>query len=281
MQINDKAILVKLSISMPGNTRKDKKMTGEVIAQHSMGEKSGRWVKQVYPDEALEPLSKVGNEARAKHYEMTLPWADEGFRILPTAIHFDYTAQMRKFRQEFCSIKDTHFLARYGEWVSWARQAHNGTFNESDYPGADKVASKIGFETEVQPVPSGDDFRVKFSADEMETIRAQVDSRVELAVKEAQTEVWNRLRAPVSAMVERLSDPEAKFKDTLVSNLKDIVALVPALNLSGCPNLEQFRVEIARELSVLQPETLRTSTASRQEAARKADAILKRMEGYR
>lgn len=46
MQINDKAVLVKLSIGMPGNTRKDKKLTGEVQASHSMGAQSGRWVKQ-------------------------------------------------------------------------------------------------------------------------------------------------------------------------------------------------------------------------------------------
>lgn len=280
MQINDKALLVKLSIGVPGNTRRDQTLTKKVEREHNLGANSGRWLKQMYPDEALEPLTKLSTEARTWHYEQSLPWKDDGFRILPTANHFTYTAKIRELRQKFEGLAESHFLAQYDKWVSWAREAHNGTFNQADYPGVEKVRSKFSFETEFNPIPSSEDFRVNFSADEMETIKKDLDTRVDAAVQESNKDLWRRLVEPVQAMVERLSKPDATFRDTLIGNIQAIVGIIPALNLTGDSQLESFRIEIERELSRWMPETLRESKQTREQVAAKAKEILGRMEGY-
>lgn len=280
MQIHDKAVLVKLSIGMPGNTRKDPNITDEVKASHSLGDKAGRWMKQLYPNEALEPLSKLASESRTWHYKHSLPWTDEGWRILPAAHHFDYTSKMRKYRQDYEHLSETHFIRRLDEWVEWAKQQHNGTFDEADYLTAELLRKKFGFSTEFQPVPSGDDFRVSLAHDEVEAMSLQVNTRVAEAVMGAQSDLWSRLITPVAAMVERLSDPENKFKDSLVENIHEIVGLIPALNLTGDQKLEDFRQQVEKELAGYSPDVLRRQQNQRAQAADKAKAILEKMKGY-
>lgn len=280
MQIHDKSILVKLSIGLPGNTRKDPKLTGDVQREHKLSEKSGRWLKQLYPDEALDPLHKLVTEARAWHYLHSLPWADEGWRILPTEHYFEYAEMMRSYRERFEDLSQAHFLAKYDDWVAWALQAHNGTMDHRDYPGAEAVKHKFAFKVDHQPVPCGADFRVQFAAEEMDSLRQQVDSRVALAAEEARKDLWQRLIEPVRNMVERLKDPKATFRDTLVGNLREIVGLIPALNVTEDQTLIAFRAEVQQELCKHGPDTLRDSPPTRSEVAAKAAAILSRMEGY-
>lgn len=280
MKITDKAVLVKLGISMPGNTRKDPAITKEVKAKHNLGDKSGRWLKQLYPDEALDPLGSLAGEARNWHYEHSLPWSDEGLRILPTCHHFEYTSKMRAYRQQFEELAETHFIGRLPEWIAWAKEQHNGTFDPKLYLSAEQLRRKFAFTTEFTPIPSGEDFRVQLSAEEMADMTTQVDNRVAAAVKEAHRALWARLVTPVAAMVERLSNPDHKFKDSLVGNIRDIVGLIPALNLTGDAALESFRQQVERDLSHWNPDTLREVTTTRKEVADKAAEILAKMQGY-
>lgn len=280
MHITEKAVLVKLSIGMPGNTRKDRGITDEVKRNHSLGDKSGRWLKQLYPTEAFEPLVSLSGEARSFHYKNSLPWADEGYRILPTAHHFDYTAKMKSFRRDYEGLADTHFLGKLTEWETQARVMHNGTFNESDYLPADKLRTKFGFSLDVSPIPSGGDFRVTLNQDDMEAMRSDVDSRVQAAVQSANRDLWNRLMEPIGAMVERLKQPDATFRDSLVGNIQEIVELVPKLNITGDAALAAFATQTADDLASLQPQALRDSKSQRRIAADKAQSLLEKMQSY-
>ncbi len=280
MRVNEKAVLVKLSIGLPGNSRKDKRVTSETIIQHHLGEKSGRWMKQLYPDEAMEPLTQLANAARTYHYSVTLPWTDEGMRLLPTLLHQEYTASLRKSRQEFEALSESHFIGRLSEWEAWARAQHNGTFNPDDYIGADKLRKKFAFTTDFSPVPSGGDFRLDIGAEEREIMAQAVDARVASAVQDAQSDLWTRLVNPLSAMVDRLKDPKAIFRDSLISNLAEISKLIPKLNLTCDVGLSAFAAQVQSELAGLQPETLRTDAVARDAARAKAQAILDRMAGY-
>jgi len=283
MRIRDKAVLVKLSLGAPGNTRKDPTITSEVKTKHSLGDKAGRWLKQLYPDEALKPVTVIGGEARTFHYANSLPWADEGWRILPTANHLAYTDKLRELRAKYLETAETHFLAKLNDWEDWAREQHNGTFDPADYLTADKLRRKFAFATEFSPIPDGEDFRdnAQVADEERAAMSAQVVDRVSAAVKAAECDLWERLTTPLSAIVERLSDPEHKFKDTLVGNVADIIRLVPALNLTGNAKLEEFRREIeAAGLHGLNPQVLRDSKPDRKAAADKAAAILAKMQGY-
>lgn len=278
--LQEKALLVRLSISIPGNTRKDPRLTSETIVAHNLGAGSGRWLKQLYPDAAFKPLVTLQGEVRTWHYANTLPWSDEGYRILPTAHHTAYCDAMRSFRSRFDAARDT-FVGGLDSWLDWARMAHNGTFDAGCYPKSpEALRSKFGLQLDFSPVPSGTDFRCRVDQNELDAMAAQVNDRVAQATEAARVDLWQRLAEPIRNMVARLSDPEGIFRDSLIGNLQEIVGLVPALNVTGDGALASFAAEVQSTLAGLSPETLRTDSSTRESTAKQAADILSRMEGY-
>src|SRR3989442_2087428 len=158
MQIHDKALLVRLSVSMPSNSRTDKPITGEVITNHSLAPKAGRWNKSLYPTTAFEPLVTVSGSARTYSYAHTLPWLDDGWRILPTSLYSEYCAKIRGFRLQFEDLAESHFLSQLPRWEAEAKKMHNSTFRAEDYLPVFKLPRKFKFKTDCQPIPSANDF---------------------------------------------------------------------------------------------------------------------------
>ena len=76
-------------------------------------------------------------------------------------------------------------------------------------------------------------------------------------------------------MIERLKDPEATFRNTLVTNITDIIKLVP----DGDPAIDALITRV-KELVRHDPEVLRQSPSVRQATAAKANEILATMSGY-
>ncbi len=275
--MQDKAVLMRLSISLPGETRKDNAMTTQVLAEKVMAKDAGRWMKDLYPKEALESIKKLDNEARAYHAAVTLPW-DAGTGILPAALITEYAGRMATFRQQRQHLVESHFLAQFDKWVDWARTAHNGTFDESLYD-KDEAAEKFGFRFEPIPVPGSEHF-----AETLKTLLGvdteTVDRRVGDAFQEAQRELMRRLIAPVKAMADKLKT-DGIFRDSLVGNVQEIVNLAPKLNIAGDAQIDAFVIEMKAALTGLVPETLRTDSKVRQETATKAADLFAKLSGYK
>lgn len=171
------------------------------------------------------------------------------------------------------------FLENYECWVENAPARLHGLYNASDYPSRDAVAEKFLFKLQCQPVPDAGDFRIDVATEELDALRRSVDARVAEAAKLAHQDLCRRLAEPLAAMVERLSQPDATFRDTLVGNLREIVALIPALNVTGDAQLEAVRQRVLADLAHYTPEQLRENKDDRKTAAAKAQAILEQMGG--
>jgi hypothetical protein len=283
-KLSERAVLMKLSAGLPGEARTDKSLSETVKGEHGLGAKSGRWLKVKYPEWALEPFKKLVNEARAYHDSVTLPF-DKGIGILPGGLFMDHSAKMGEYQSKFTALWDSHWVPRYQEMIDWARQAHNGTFDASDYPPVAELKGCFYFRTELLPVPDGSHFEGAMA--QMVGIDAEsVNCRVTSAAVEAQKELMRRMIDPVRAMAAKLSEApkEGKedivFRDTLVGNIKEIVALAPKLNIAGDAQIDAF-VKDMEGLTRYAPAVLREDKATREEAARKADEIAKRMSCYK
>jgi hypothetical protein len=277
MDLSEKAVLARLSSGLPGEHRQDPTLTSKVKKTENLGNDAGRWVKHRFPKAALEPAKTIIGEARAEHYRLTLPWDDMGRRILPTTTYLEYMDAMRKFRQRF-EVERATFDAKWDEWMAWAQQEQNGTYDPSQY-NREECKAAFQMRVDLAPVPKGSDFRVSLQQEDINIMRTELDERLKTAVHEAQTDLWERLKDPLRKMVEKLSDPEAIFRDTLIGNLADIVELVPKLNLTADPVLNAFADDCRAKLLGTNAEVLRTDEVARSATAKAADAILKRMEG--
>jgi hypothetical protein len=81
----------------------------------------------------------LAGQVRQYFYKITLPWSDEGLRLLPANFHFDLMARMRGFEQGVDS-----FLRVYPQYIEQVKPELNGLFREEDYPVADKLRTKFG-----------------------------------------------------------------------------------------------------------------------------------------
>ena len=80
-------------------------------------------------------------------------------------------------------------------------------------------------------------------------------------------------------MRERLAQPDAIFRDSLVTNARDVVEVLGRLNVTGDPRLEAMRATVAADLTQYDPQELRDAPAIREQTAARASEILSAMQG--
>ena len=139
------------------------------------------------------------------------------------------------------------------------------------------------------PVAQPDDFRVRLGDAQVARIRAEIEARNAELVENANRDLWQRVQAVTSRLIERLSafevDPVAgtrlhPFRDSLIENLRALLEIMPRLNITGDARIEQVRQALAEKVARHDPEALRADPHLRAEVIDAASGILARMEGY-
>lgn len=277
--LTTKAMLVRLSISQWSAKRLDKKITLEVARTHGCKEDVGAFNKALVAKEDLAGMQKLTNEARNYHYAHTLPWLDDGCRILPAACFLDYAAEIRGFKVRFALLV-TEFVEAYPRLVAHAQTVLNGMFNPADYPSAEGIERKFSFSVTEFPLPSAGDFRVEIGAEAREKIKRNIEEHMAQAAEACSRDLWKRLHGAVEAMASKLANENGIFRDSLVGNIVELVHLLPKLNLTDDPELEKARLDMEQKLCAWGPQALRDDAAARRVVAREATAMLNRMSAY-
>ena len=272
-------MLVKLTITKWSARKHDKTVSKKVAADYGTAEDRGRYNKILIAQEHLKAISQAENAARTFHYQQTLPWKDDGARILPSANYLEYTAEIRRLKADF-EKEVAAFMDAYPALVSQARYELNGLFNQADYPDPAKIGTKFTFEMEVDPLPCAEDFRVTLQGDEVNQIKSEIAARLKAAEQDAVNDLYNRLHSAVKHMMEKLQDKEGIFRDSLVTNIRDLCELIPRLNFTGDSRLEELRTQAEKDLAAYDPDDLRKNQFARLETADAAADLLAKMAGY-
>lgn len=279
-QIHARALLVSLSISTWSARRYDRKVTDKVNAEFAASRDAGRYNKMLLPGDnpAYKALVSLSNALRAQHYDQTLPWSDESWRLLPTAQYMPYADWYRQRSREFWTAFET-FKADYPSARAQAALLLNGMYRDEDYPTVDQLSRRFALNVEYSPVPAVGDIRVDLASDQITAIETSIRSRVETATKTAMRDAWKRLHDVVAHAADRLSSPDAIFRDSLIGNIRETCDLLARLNVTNDPDLELLRSRTKAALSRLDPEDLRDDQTARAAAARKAEDILSAIRG--
>ena len=279
MKLSDKALLVRLGISQWTARKFDKKATEQVASANNAAVQSGRYNKSLLPmNDFLANVHQKSTLIRKKYYANTLPWGIDGTQILPSANYLSFMTDFRKEKYEWQMVVNS-FLSEYMRLKTHARVSLNTLYNEADYPSQDEVASKFNMDLQVMPVPDGD-FRVDIAEEELTRITADVERRVIDASQNAMKEAWTRLHDRVKHMAEKLDDPKAVFRDTLVENTREICSVLTRLNFTDDPNLEAMRQEVEQSLTKHHPDALRNDPDLRRDKAAEAKAIMAKMGAF-
>jgi hypothetical protein len=271
MSIQNKAMLVTLSVSCWTARKQDKRVSAEVEASHNAKD-AGRYNKDLVSKAHLDPLTQYASLIRAYHYKMTLPWMDNGARLLPSKLFMEYSAELRTMKQEYANRVST-FVQAYPSRVQEARQRLGTMFQPDDYPEASELYGKFDVELDIMPVPNGADFRVDVGDAERARIASDISERVAKRQGAALRSAWDRVRESVGRVSSCLSSPKARIFDSLTGNLEDLVRILPGLNIGEDADMERVCERIVNSL-IVDPERLRRSAALRSKVCAEADAIL-------
>jgi hypothetical protein len=284
MSLKDKAILTTLSLGKFGLNRKDEDEAREVARRHGADSKSFAVTKRLLqgnPD--YDAIRKFDAALGVWNRAQTLPWNDDGTRLLPTLQYDAYMTYMRQARPERERLV-RGFLSSYEAFVQADRTSLGNAFRSSDYPDRWTVAERFAFRLDVQPVPDGKDFRVAVGKDEIVVMQQSVAVRVKEAEERARLDLFQRLAAPLSDMASKLGDTgkdlTLRTTNPLVENLCEILDLIPRLNITGDGKIEEFRRHALEQLASITPETLKDNDLVRSVAARRAQSILDEMSDF-
>lgn len=240
--LHTRAMLVKLNISSWTARKYDKKVSQEVADAHGASINAGRYNKHLLPTNAditrqqakaaglklkaedrtpnsyKELMTFIG-EVRTWHYANTLPWSDEGHRVLTVANYQPYTDGLRERQHKVQRLLDA-FVYDYPALRTEAARILNGMFNAEDYP--DDVRERFEVSFRIDPIPSGGDFRVQLSDEEIRVLAANTEEHAREAFENAQADAVKRLYKVVAKINERLSTTETCEKCDGKGKIKDV-----------------------------------------------------------
>lgn len=284
--LTERAMLVDLTVSMWMAVKHDKRVSQEVADNHQSDSKMGRYLKNLVAPEALENLAKLRVKWAAEHRRRTLPWMDGGQRILSSAGYFAYMQKKAEFEREWDELV-ADFVAQYPRHYVEAQVRLNGLFRADDYPHPSRIADRFSAVTTFSNMPSAADFRVQLGEGETVRIKAEIERSTQDALAAAMENAWSRIKDVCERMVKRLSEyqvtpdgTKGRFNDTLVGNVKDLVDILPTLNVTESVELSVFTKRMRDELLKYDAQTLRESLVARKETADAAEKILKNVADF-
>lgn len=290
------AMLSSLSICQWSGYRYDPDASEELTNMHGAEKDAARVNKRLVPRGELEEITQAVGRARRDHDFLTLPWTDDGWRVLPAATYFEHTQKMQDHKTLVLAAVGK-FIARYEDVVR--NQSRLGTLRKvTDYPGmrqegdtlrflfAQELREKYSFATDVKPMPDANDFRVNIGDEERDRLKKQIAESVQAALRASTRDLWQRLYDVVGHMSTRMAEyntaeegKKPKLYKSMVTNIVEIVDVLPRLNISGDEELNRMTDTIRQSLLV-DTEKLRTSDTLRTDTAKAAADIMQRMAAY-
>lgn len=279
--IETSAMLVELSISCWTARKLDKRVSQEVDATNGTKSRAGNYNKNLLAGtQKLDNIVKFAAASRAWHNANTLPWSDNGLRLLPVENFLRYKERLGELEQEYNALVQD-FLASYPNLVDAAAFQLGNLFDRTEYPETEAISDKFRFRYVFSPVPTAGDWRVSVGQQARDELEAHCNNAIQERVQGAMKEAWSRLHECLSHVSERLEDngsgPDAKhklFRNSLVENAQELVEMLKVLNVTKDPELERARVLMAQTFNGLEADDLRGSDATRRGVKADVDSIL-------
>lgn len=285
MKLNERAMLASLHTGSWSGKLVDREVTDEVADSYKAEKDAGRYSKQIVATRFLRSVNSKIDAARVAHRTLTLPWDDDGTRILSTHGYVQYTEQMRLARLAVEAASE-QFLKGMPEYIAEARTRLGNMFNNEDYPQVSDMKGKFYIDVEIKPLPEAADFRAKLTDVSVKAITKDIEARCDARLRKAMDDIYVRIADVTGKMAEKLKayEPTAgdektknNFRDTLVYNVGKVADLIPVLNITDDPRLTKLHEQLNKELLEHSPEILKADAKVRKRTADAAERIFKKV----
>ena len=268
MSIRENCMVVNLQIGVWLGYRLDKDASRKVTTDANASDDAARVNKHIVPKESLAKIVSASGAIRNYFYGRTLPWKDNGDRLLVrrSALTFfpEHGALVDAFKTEVGEFLDRGYPAA----IERAEFRMGTLFNPDDYPPTAQIERKFYVNLDVDGIADAFDER-------LETNDAAIQSRV----SKAMAGLYERLNDKLTHFAERM-DGDSVFRDSTLDNLQEIVKLLPELNFMDDPNLTAIGEAIDTKLMAYGVKDLRKYQGIRAAVADDAKTIMDQMAGF-
>ena len=278
--LEKRALLVSIKMKSISNSKRSRDAERTVSREHDVDAESGRYSKTLFPRDALMPIKRIDNAIRAYSLEHTLPWTNAGQRILPASLQAEFDRNVTALlRDRDRAVKE--FAADVPAHKSAASAALGKLFQDSDYPA--DATSCFSASLEYLPVQNESDFRLEISDEIMTNIRTSAEITIKKATADAVADTYRRIADVTKklhvglASTKKNKSGRPTFRDSLIDNVRDLIEILPDLNLTDDPGLSDLRQELIDLTADADPADLRKNTKKRKNTAKKAADIAARI----
>ena len=273
------AMLATLRVTLYSGRKKDTRTQAEVVQNNgAQSARAASVYKSLFADcKELDAIVKFQARARKTHYAMTLPWDDQGARLLPVTAFLDYATQMGTYRTEFERLVG-EFLDKYDTLVAGAAFQLGALFDRAEYPKREVVARQFSFAVEYTPLPTAGDFRLDIETKVQDELAREYEGRMRAQLEAAQRAAWDRVYEALTRFQDRLTlndDGTRKvFHETMVTNAQELCEVLTHLNITKDPALESARARMQALLAGVDAKELRKEEGARLDTLHKVNSIL-------
>lgn len=276
----NRALLVKLTRSMYQPYAYDDNATK--LIEKTVGVSGvGRYNKRLMKDSArLKDTNEKFNALYAEYIRNTVPWLDDGVRMVPNAIYFEFAASLRSLIAEAKAAADQ--LEQEWDAMVAADIARLGPLaNPADYPTAQQVRERFNAQVRFFPIPQSEDFRVAVTDED----RAEMEAAIAEATANVTKHLIKEMLAPVAKLAAKLSVPIGTegsiFRDSMVENVLEEVLRAERLNVNNDPEITELTGQIKTVVApyVAVPAALREDAHKRADAAARMKELQDKMVG--
>lgn len=280
MSIASNAMVVNLVVGSWMGYRFDKEASRQLTDQNNADADAARVNKHLVSKASLKPIVSAAGMVRTHFYSKTLPWKDNGDRLLTRRMYERFIQRHAELVETFDTAVDYFLEVDYPKERVDAASRMGDMYDPSDFPSVFELRRKFYIAMDIDAVTEAGDFRVQMEAEELAGIRSNIERSMQDRLGRAMGDVWGRLAEIMGHYSATMRKEDQIFRDSTVQNLIDIVDLLPDLNITNDPNLELIRQQISGSLVDIAPKEIRKSPAVRQAVAGEAAAIMENMKGF-
>jgi hypothetical protein len=280
MSIVNECMIVNCQIGVWSGHRLDKEASLRVTQEAQAADDAARVNKHLVSKEALKAVQQAATQVRQHFYRKTLPWKDNGDRLLTRKMYVPYMQEHAALRYTFEQEVKKFLEDGYPAAFEKARFRMGALFNPNDYPSEASLRRRFYVNLDIDPVSTANDFRVTFDEGQEAEIKQEIEEAMARRVNDAMADVWSRLHTTLSNYQERMASKDGRFKEATIDNLQEIVDMLPAFNVLGDPQLEKIAKDVQGTLLGTSAKELRKDDKVRSAAAMEAQRILEDMAGF-
>jgi hypothetical protein len=279
---NTTGILVRVSFGKFAPKVQNKKAAAEYAAQHGSANDMHKAHMLLVSDEHTKPIQAFENYVRANVVNvLTIPWDRGGSSLLPAKCIDKFMSQISKLRYEHDALV-ADWLAKYDDIIEEAKAKLNGDFNAARYPSREEVSKKFTMSVSYSPLPDSGDYRIDVSKELMDEVAAETKRDAESRFDAARVELRQRLIDKLEHLADRCKamndNDKSKWYGSNLSNLEELIELMPDMMLGDDPTLESALVDARKIIRNVDSDTIKASETIRNDVRKRAAEIVSALQ---